>query len=408
MVLMRSRCTALIAILVLLASSACADDFIISHWCGPPPGGDVDVKIAEVAECNFTHAMFPCSGATPADNKAMLDACQRHGLKYILIDGRRDSYAAADPAFAANLDSLVADYASHPALGGYYLADEPGMHAFPQLAAVNQHLLKKDPQRLPYINLLPNYATVAMLGSDYETYVDSFCVTVKPKLLSYDHYALFEGVERDSYFANVETIRRAGLKHAIPFGFIFQTTPHGTYRDPSETDLRWQVNTALAYGCKALFYFTYFTPTDPAANFHNGIIDAQGKRTSHYGMAKRINAELKTLAPTLMALTSTAVYHTPELPAGAVELPADAAIRTTAPASLVIGLFNHQDGSRWAIVVNRDMRQPTLARLELETKIKSIEELSPQTGELTQLAHDGPLAGFHLPPGGLKILKLAY
>jgi hypothetical protein len=399
---------AAMAFLAAIGGLARADEFIISHWCGPPPGGDLDAKMAEVAQCNFTHAMFPCMGATSADNHALLDACQRHGLKYILIDGRRDSYAASDPKFAANLDSIVGEYANHPALGGYFLADEPGLGAFGQLAAVNQYLLKKDPARLPYINLLPNYATVDVLGADYETYVDKFCAIVKPRLLSYDHYALFEGVERSGYFANMEVIRGAGLKHGIPFGFIFQTTPHGAYRDPSETDLRWQVNTALAYGCKALFYFTYFTPTDPAANFHNGIIDPQGKRTPHYEMAKRINAELKAMAPTLMALTSTGVYHTGKLPEGATALPNDAAIRVLGDSSLVIGFFNHQDGSRWTMIVNRDLRQPTLARLEFDKAVKGIEDLNPQSGRLGEFAHDGQLAGFQLPPGGIRILKLKY
>jgi hypothetical protein len=351
--------------------------------------------------------MFPCSGAAPAGNHALLDACQKHGLKYIAIDGR----TGGDPSsadFASNLDSLVADYGDHPALGGYFLADEPGMGAFARLAAVNQYLLKKDAERLPYINLLPNYANNSTLGSDYETYVDSFCATVKPRLLSYDHYALFEGVERPGYFANMETIRRAGLKHNIPFGFIFQCTPHGTYRDPSEIDLRWQVNTALAYGCKALFYFTYFTVTDPAANFHHGIIDAQGRRTTHYDMARRINAELKAMAPTLLALTSTAVYHTGEVPEGAARLPDDAAVRPMSPASLVIGFFDHRDGTRWAMIVNRDLRRPTLARLEFDGRIKDLGELNPRTGQLAPFAHDGQLAGFQLPAGGIKILKLAY
>jgi hypothetical protein len=395
------------AIVLLAFSPVSAGEFIISYWCGPPAEkGDYDAQYAEVAECNFTHACFPCTGASIEQNKAILDACQKLGLKFIPSDGRLLEKQPSDPMFAANLDAVIADYAKHPALGGYFLTDEPGPGAFPLLGAVNQYLLKKDPQRLPFINMLPTYVPPGYLGISYEEYIDRYCRDVKPRLLCYDFYALFEGVERDGYFANMELMRTSGLKYDIPLGFIFQTTPHGTYRDPSETDLRWQVNTALAYGAKALFYFTYFTPTDKEANFHNGILDPSGKRTPHYDMAKRINGELKKLAPVLARLTSTAVYHTAPVPGGGTPLPADAAIQAEGPAQLVLGFFKHEDGLPWAIVVNRDLRQQAAPTLTFQSQVKQVEELSLQTGALSPLKVNDHKAAVPLPPSGIKILKL--
>ncbi|HEX6962508.1 MAG TPA: hypothetical protein VF175_11620, partial [Lacipirellula sp.] len=302
---------------------------------------------------------------TPEQNQRILDACQKHGLKFIPADGRIMANDPGHADFAKNLDAVVADYSQHPALGGYFINDEPAPGAFPKLAAINEHFLAKDPERLPFINMLPNYVPEAHIGGPYEPFIEKYCVEVKPKLLCYDHYALMEGgAERPEYFENMEIIRRQGLKHGIPIGFIFQTTPHFNYRDPSETDLRWQVNTALAYGVRALFYFTYFTPTDPNANFHNGILDPQGKRTHHYDMARRINAELKELAPELMQMMSTAVYHTGDLPKGCVALPADAPLQVKEGGSLVIGLFDHADGTKRAMIVNRDLRNATTATLQ--------------------------------------------
>ncbi len=339
-------------------SAARANDFIISFWCGPPAEGDLDARYAEIAECNFTHAAFSCSGNTSEQNKRILDACAKHGLKSIPADGRILALEPGHTDFAMNLDAVIAEYSPHPALGGYFITDEPAPGAFPKLAAINQHFLAKDPERLPFINMLPNYVPETHIGGPYEPFIEKYCVEVMPKLLCYDHYALMEGdQERPEYFENMEIIRRQGLKHGIPIGFIFQTTPHFGYRDPSETDLRWQVNTALAYGCRALFYFTYFTPTDPNANFRNGILDAQGKRTPHYDMARRINAELKGLAPELMQMTSTAVYHTGDVPKGCIALPADAPLQVASSGPLVIGLFKHADGTPRAIIVNRDLRK---------------------------------------------------
>jgi hypothetical protein len=394
--------------LTIQAKAASTNGFMISFWCGPSVGGNYDATYAEVAECNFTHAMSPCSSVSLEENKAILDACLKHGLKYIAMDGRRDTFTETNPAFGPNLDAILADYVKHPAYGGQYLYDEPKMSQFNFLAAQNQYLLKKDPAHLPFINLLPIYVDPAYSGTNYEAYVDIYCRKVKPALLCYDHYALFENVERESYFENMEVIRRAGLKYNIPMGFIFQTTPHGTYRDPSEIDLRWQVNSALAYGCKALFYFTYFTITDPEANFHNGIIDPKGNRTVHYDMARRINAELKTMGGTLMQLTSTAVYHTGKLPGGCTKLPVDAPIQVEGAASLVLGFFKHADGSRWAIIVNRDLRKPVSSMLTFDKKILVLKELSPQSGKLSKLRLNQNKAVFDLGPGGIKLMKFQY
>src|SRR3954449_12766657 len=141
-----------IALLFISARMSAADtkEFMISYWAGPPSGGNYDAQYAEVAECNFTHAMFPNNGASPEQNKAILDACEKHGLKYIPHDGRILAHVLGDPKFAANLDAIIADYTKHPAMAGYFLGDEPGPGAFPQFGAINQYLLKKDSKSLPF------------------------------------------------------------------------------------------------------------------------------------------------------------------------------------------------------------------------------------------------------------------
>jgi hypothetical protein len=167
------------------------------------------------------------------------------------------------------------------------------------------------------------------------------------------------------------------------------------------------VNTGLAYGCKALLYFTYFTPTDAESNFHNGILDAKGKRTPHFGMAKAINAELKNLSSTLVRLTSTAVYHTAQVPAGCTKLPNDATVQAKSDVPLVLGFFRHDDGSQWILIVNRDLHKAAATTLTFDPKFSTIEELSPQDGKLDRLAVSNQTARCDIPAGGIKILKLA-
>ena len=65
-------------------------------------------------------------------------------------------------------------------------------------------MLELDPDHVPWVNLFPNYASTAQLGtSSYDQYVSDFMTIVQPKVLCYDNY-LFSN---DNHFSNMETIR---------------------------------------------------------------------------------------------------------------------------------------------------------------------------------------------------------
>lgn len=374
---------ALLLALALAAPARARDRFFISHWCGPTEF--TPERIAEVAEANFTVAMI--SAGSPEANKAALDLCAANSIKALVIDSRimaKDH--RRDKDFESNLDAIVADYAGHPALWGYYVTDEPNSGAFKQLAAVNRYLLKKDPHHVPYINLFPTYATREQLGSPtYTHHVDEFMRMVRPRLLSYDHYALLADNERGDYFENLEIIRRMGIKHRTPFNYILLSMPHGPYRDPSEAELRWQVFTSLAYGARGIMYFTYNTPPpDPVWNCRDAIIDQHGRRNRKYDEVKRINAEVLKLAPTLLRLISTAVYHTEPVPYAAKALPEQGLIARIDDGEFVVGQFLSDDGGLYAMFVNRDMRRAARAAIVFSQKVR-LAEVSPATGRLRSL-----------------------
>jgi hypothetical protein len=179
-------------------------------------------------------------------------------------------------------------------------------------------------------------------------------------------------------------------------------------RDPSEDELRWQVNTALAYGAKALLYFTYWTPSsDPTFKSSIAIIDPQGHRSPHFEQAKRVNAAIKAWAPTLMKLKSTGVYHTGELPLATSALPADAPVKIEGDRAFIIGTFQHEDGSEWLMVVNRDLRNAANGTLHFTQKMKAVRELSSTKGKLSSIKVRNNEVPFTLPAGGAKLLKLS-
>ena len=371
-------------------ASVGGNEFVISFWCAPPNTEPMDARYKEVSQAGFNITMPPCGATTVKDNLAILDVCRKYGMKTIIGDDRIMAKEPSDPEFEKNLDAVIADYAKHPAFYGYHLTDEPNAGAFPKLAAINQYLLKKDPAHLPFINLLPTYGNGAMWGTPtYEEHVEQFMAAVKPKLLSYDHYALFEKQERGDYFQNMEIIRAAALKYNnTPWMNIILATPHFGYRNPSEGDLRWQVYTTLAYGGTGIAYFTYWTLTG-YENFRNAIMEAGGKPTEHYEMVKKLNAEMKALAPILLKLKSVGVYHTGTLPTSTRALPETGTpVKSVEGAEIIIGQFEGPKSSCWVMFTNRDMRKAADATITFAQANLVVKEVDKQTGKLVKINVD--------------------
>jgi hypothetical protein len=175
----------------------------------------------------------------------------------------------------------------------------------------------------------------------------------------------------------------------IPFRNYFNTMPVGSHSDPTEAQLRWQIYTSIAYGAKGILYFCYWTPT--GAEFPKGgaIITAEGRRTRHYDQAKRINAAIKNLGPTLMQLTSTSVIRiTPKDDAAA--LLKGSPLRTLTPGDYLIGVFKHADGRRAVLLNNYRHDFTEWPTVEFDAASSKVVEVSPKDGTAAPIIDDSP------------------
>jgi len=380
-----------VAVIVLSLSAAGGaeePEFIISYWGGPPGAESTVERYREVADCGFNIAMPPSNGADLKANLRILDACKAVGIKAIIQDWRLD-LKAGPKELERTLDAIMKDYAAHSALAGYMITDEPNAGLFPAIATANQYLLKKDPRRLPFINLFPNYATPDQLGSkSYEEHVSTYIETVKPKLVSWDHYLQMKG--NDSlYFQNMDIVRSQCRKAKLPFIQIILSLPHWSYRNPTEADLRWQVFTSVAYGAKGVMYFTYWVLPEWKLGDGPAIMKPDGTRDAKYEMVRRINRRLKALGPTLMKLESTGVYGTDPLPPGMRGLAGEAPVIRAEGGPMVIGVFRNSGNDRYVMVVNRSFTDKLAARLTLDPTTVSASEISQESGKPLEAA---PLA----------------
>ena len=353
--------------------------FPIMPWDNAPNDSAV---LRELRECGFTLAGFVAPKT--------LDACRAAGLKAIVNDPRATSldWKNFDEAAAwTNLANLVAEIGNHPAVFGYYLRDEPSADMFYGLGRASALLREFAPSKWPYINLFPNYASHEQLGtSSYTNHLDQYVEICRPPIISYDHYALMnDGSLRDGYWLNLEQIRALALRHDLPFWNIVLSTAHYSYRVPTDADFRFQIYSTLAYGGKGINYFVYFAST---WNPQTSALDSNGKRTAVWYRMQTVNRQVHTLAPTLLALRSDAVYHFGQPPTGCQGPPATALVTSVNNTNFVVGDFTHRNGTRYAMIVNKDLTYSHVCNPQFRAPPRRVRLVSAQTGALVPFKNE--------------------
>lgn len=351
------------------------EEFPILPWSWT--GAD-KATFKEIRECGFNLAGFVKPDA--------LEAVGQAGLKGIVFDeSAHVSDAAAlldEKEIGKRVRALVKRAGKHKATFGYYLRDEPGAGVYPGLKRWSDVFRKADPQSLLYINLFPNYASGKQMEvPTYAEYLEAFVQTVRPKFISYDHYALMDdGSLRASYFPNLEAVRAAGLRHQIPFWNIVLSNSHFNYAEPTEAGLRFQLYTTLAYGGRGISYFTYIAPN--SGNYRLAPIDQFGNKTATWSMLRNVNLQLHRLGPTYLKLKSINVFHHPEVPEGCAGIQTSRWLKDPVKGrNLMVGEFEGPKGRPFVMVVNKDLTRSTWFHIEFK-KAGTIYMVNAYTGKI--------------------------
>jgi hypothetical protein len=370
---------------LLVTPSATAQDrfvqdrFAIGFWVDPPIDANAAAHYRDIADASFTVVIGGFGGTTPDTVSEQLELCERFGLRAVV--SRAGLSADRLPESAA--------------CWGYMLRDEPPAGDFASLRAVVDEIRAARPGRLAYINILPNYANAQQLGTPtYDEHVRRFVDEVDVDVLSMDHYPMMQpGADsRQSYCDNLEAMRKHSLRRGIPYWNFFNSMPYGPHYDPSEHSLRWQIYTTLAYGARGILYFCYWTPRGDEFPKGGAIITAEGRKTRHYEQAKRLNAVVKALGPTLMKLTSEEVVRV------APGVDATTALTGTPVTALdygahgdfLVGVFRHADGRRAVLLNNYDFLYTSWPTVTFDVDPSEVMEVSQETGLEAPVLDDSP------------------
>ncbi len=356
---------------------------------------------------------------TVEQNRQMLDYCQKVGLKAMISDGRMVYSIDNKAANKAALDAIVKDYSDHPALYGYFIADEPGAGAYPGLRDVVAYLKEKDPKHVSFINLLPTFAReLGVLGTPtYEAYVGDYARIVRPFAISYDDYHLTNHGDREDWFENLATVRKVSLESKIPFWNIILAVQHGDYRNLTAPELRFEAMQTLAFGGKGLLWFTYWSPAgmDQTTEWHHAIINPDGSKDPHYNMIKALNADVLAIGNELVPCESIDVFvtgHQPSTREVVVKNSASSKPAESSPIALLdagdftVGVFKSPEGKHLALIASRDYKKESSVRATIAPVNAAVESFDPATKQWSPAPiHERGVVEIMLPAGGATLLR---
>lgn len=230
-------------------------------------------------------------------------------------------------AFVSPDESVYEAIRNVPGNTGWIIRDEPNRLQFPTVASIYQYIRQRDPYKVLYTTLqhdetppLYQYGDSSHPDYTYAEYVDDFITLVNPDILVYDKYSFYsDGSTNTYYLRNLMTIRNKALAAGIPYWGWMQAFGRSQGREPSESDVRFNVYTHLTAGYTGLLYWTY----DYYAGTGDGMIDINGNKTPLYYAVAQTNAEAIHLGQSLRFLTSTDVRFVPgrHVVSGAITAP---------------------------------------------------------------------------------------
>jgi hypothetical protein len=323
-----------------------------------------------------------------------LDRVKAAGLTCFVSDPKLSGYAPdhlpPPTTIQHDLAALKEQTGDNPAALGFFLRDEPPAPLMPGLGEIATLLRDAMPEKWPYVNLFPYRVSPAVLGTrDYDSYVRMLVKAIRQPFLSYDNYSLVNGEMLDPFYTNLDIIRRLSLETKTPFWNCILANSHFNYMEPSDATFNLQVYSTMAYGGRGIQYFTYFAPR--IGNYRLAAVDQFGNRTPTWDMLRRINNQIQALAPVLVRLHSTGVYHYPDVPEQGTALSASKLIesvemtqryvRPPVGGRFLIGEFEDDENRPYFLLVNKDLKNSFQFHVHLRQAGRKLIRVSPYSGQ---------------------------
>ena len=381
--------------------------FPVTYWCPPPLKAMDAAFLDELLDAGINLLLTPMFTGAPEETDAalaLLDGCLSRGMEALLFDARvvygsclsRDDAGVAaldEAAYRARVQASFDQYGKHPAVRAFFVGDEPHKEDYAAICAASR-VCRETTGKEGYVNLLPYYPKfLSATGCrDYEPYLEGFVRDSGSRILSKDFYAqiMENGEIHEDYWYVMRCQWEAARATGADIWHIVLATKHFDRGVPTVEDLRFEVNMSLAYGARAISYFTLLTPENHGpyeTNFTEGPLDWWGEKTAVWDAVKKVDRELHTRwGDRMMDLEVRRISHYPTVPytyrrpLPRVKLdpfvPDDlvysvSLVRGTAPQDVVISEMRDQKtGEDYVFVANGNRRGSVAVRLTLNDALE--------------------------------------
>jgi len=205
----------------------------------------------------------------------------------------------ADHFQPEKLGEIKKAYPSSAALWGDYILDEPNSKDFAHIDAVIKYYKELFPDKLPFINLYPCYASLpkntadeitAQLGNmTYQEHIDQYIKEIDLPYICFDYYPFTGTNVFATYLETLDTVAKACKKSNREMWVIIQTGAWKAEDILEAYQLDWQVYMCLAYGARAIIHAGY---SKVWWDETTSCVNSKGEKNVTYEYAKNINSVL--------------------------------------------------------------------------------------------------------------------
>ena len=378
---------------VSAAASLCAGEkaLPILGWGAIPSKAATVARYLEAKDAGFTHLSQWCH--SPEDAKRLLGMAERTGVKLMIKAGAQ---------MYSNPEGFVKAAKDSPALGFYYVQDEPHIKTLPKIAECIRRIEAADAGHQCYVNLFGTLRRqMYWTGCNtHEEYLRKVFEALPLKFVSFDQYpVLYDGGRLPEGDFRLKPGQRAYLSHrwyetlevtsafarekGVPmYAFALSTavSNHISNDNPVATCayLKLQQYSNLAYGAQLLQYYTYWTPGKKESCKHNnGPISSDGLRSPVFERVREVNRELQARADVFVGCRVKGVWHT-----GATVPPATKRLQAGDLPPFVKSLATSDDGAvvswlenggcEYLVVVNRSPNDEMTLDVELAEGVEYV------------------------------------
>lgn len=394
--------------------------FPIGFWNYAPIAVFDEAKVQEWQDAGMTLTMGPEYEATPenvAHMKRILEWAGQRNIGVIVCDPRTRAPGPLPGDFAQRVKAAVADFQDCKAVFGFHVLDEPDAEQFPHVCQAVRTVKEAAPSWTPFVNLLPWHLGVEKrVGyDDWLTYLDAFTEQSGIAFLCYDCYSQMNPEKSGwpMYFRNLRDYGEAARRRNIPFWTTILSVGHFHYRCPSEDDIRWQFNTAIAYGAQGILYF-FFYMRQPHDNYRLSPIDEFWDRAPGFESLKRTNKGFaKRYGRLFLDLKFEKAMQWPEPVSGCAPFAPDDLIRSVnadGDRAVVVSRFSDKQNRPWVVLVNNSTEESALASLVFEGAGTEVFQMNWSAQEVPSGVEPGDNAvkvSHWLAPGQMEVYRVA-